>query len=149
MVATIYRPISLYAIIGIIGEEGVVLKPVLWVGTSRDDLKRFPDPAQDTVGYALYLAQLGAKHPDTKPLKGFGGAGVLEVVTDFDGDTFRTIYTVRYEEAIYVLHAFQKKATRGRATPPREIDLVRRRLARAETAHRAHVQRQQQPGGRP
>ncbi|HEX5504190.1 MAG TPA: type II toxin-antitoxin system RelE/ParE family toxin [Thermomicrobiales bacterium] len=124
-------------------------KPVMWVGTSRDDLKRFPDSAQDSIGYALYLAQLGAKHPDAKPLKGFGGAGVLEVVTDFDGDSFRTVYTARYEEAIYVLHAFQKKSTRGRATPPGEIALVRRRLVRAEAAHRAYVQRLQQSGDRP
>lgn len=86
-------------------------------------------------GYALYLAQTGGKHPDAKPLKGFTGAGVLEVVEDFDGDTYRTVYTVRLSDAVYVLHAFQKKSKRGAATPRREIDLIWARLRQAQAIH--------------
>ena len=84
------------------------------------------------MGYALYVAQRGGKHRDAKPLKGFGGAGVVEIVTDFDGDTFRTVYTVRLAGAVYVLHVFQKKAKQGRGTPKKEIDLVEKRLREAE-----------------
>lgn len=80
------------------------------------------------AGYALYAAQHGDKHPDAKPLKGFGDAGVLEVVTRHDGDTFRAVYTVRFARVIYVLHAFQKKAKRGIATPWKELELIRTRL---------------------
>jgi len=88
------------------------------------------------VGYALYLAQNGNKHPKAKPLSGFGGAGVLEVVDDFDGDTYRAVYTVRFAESIYVLHTFQKKSRSGIATPPQEIATVRARLKTVEMLHR-------------
>jgi phage-related protein len=84
------------------------------------------------VGFALYRAQLGKKHPDAKPLKGFKGASVVEVVEDFDGDTYRTVYTVQFEEILYVLHAFQKKSKRGIATPKQDIDLIESRLKRAQ-----------------
>jgi phage-related protein len=84
------------------------------------------------MGYALYVAQQGGKHRDAKPLKGFGGAGVVEIVTDFDGDTFRTVYTVRLHGAVYVLHVFQKKSKTGRATPKLEMDAIERRLREAE-----------------
>lgn len=84
------------------------------------------------MGYALYLGQTGDKHLGSKPLKGFGGAGVLEVIDDFDGNTYRTIYTVRFAGAVYVLHAFQKKSKRAGKTPKREIEAVRRRLRRAQ-----------------
>ena len=87
------------------------------------------------MGYALHLAQNGLKHPQAKPLKGFGGAGVLEVVEDQAGDTYRAIYTVRYAGAVYGLHAFQKKSKRGSQTPKRELDLVKARLRRAEADH--------------
>ena len=90
-----------------------MLKPVEWVGSSKADLKRFPDPVQDRMGFAIYQAQTGFRHRDVKPLRGFG-SGVLEVVSRHDGDTFRAIYTVRFETAVYVLHAFQKKAKEGR-----------------------------------
>ncbi len=83
------------------------------------------------MGYALYRAQLGETPASAKPLRGFGGASVLEIVRDHDGDTYRAVYTVRFETAVYVLHVFQKKSTRGIATPKREIDLIRARLARA------------------
>jgi phage-related protein len=115
---------------GVAAEPG--LKPLIWVGSSRDDLRSFPDPVQDHVGYALYVAQRGGKHIDAKVLRGFAGAGVVEVVSDFRGDAFRAVYTLRYQGAIYVLHAFQKKSKSGRETPQREIELIRRRLAQAE-----------------
>src|SRR6476660_5184623 len=73
-----------------------LLKPVIWVGSSRKDLRSFPEPVQDHMGYALYVAQRGGKHRDTKTLSGFGGAGVVEVIKDFRGDTFRTVHTLRY-----------------------------------------------------
>lgn len=107
------------------------LKPLEWVGSSKDDLKSFPADVLDHMGFALYLAQAGDKHPDAKPLKGLG-ASVLEVVSRFDGDAFRAVYTVRFAEAIYVLHAFQKKSKAGIATPKHEIDLVKLRLKAAE-----------------
>jgi phage-related protein len=112
------------------------LKPVVWIGSSRRDLRSFPEPVQDHVGYALYVAQRGGKHRDTKTLRGFGGAGVVEVVTDYRGDTFRAVYTVRYADVVYVLHAFQKKSTAGRETSLRDIELVRRRLREAEQIKR-------------
>lgn len=107
------------------------LKPLIWVGSSKDDLKAFPADVLDHVGFALHLAQAGGKHPDTKPLNGLGG-GVLEVVSRFDGDTFRAVYTVRFTEVVYVLHAFQKKSKTGIATPKHEMDVVRSRLKAAE-----------------
>lgn len=93
------------------------------------------------MGYALYLAQMGDKHPDTKPLKGFGGAGVLEAIEDFAGDSYRVVYTVKLPDAVYVLHAFQKKAKRGIATPKRDLDTIRLRLRRAQ--HHAAPQKGQ------
>jgi phage-related protein len=84
------------------------------------------------MGYALYLAQIGKKHESVKLLKGFGGASVLELVDDHDGDTYRAVYTVRFAAAVYVLHAFQKKSKKGRETPKSDIDIVRRRLRTAE-----------------
>jgi phage-related protein len=107
-------------------------KPLRWVGSSLHDLRQFPEDVKDTMGYALHLAQTGAKHPRAKPLKGFGGAGVLEVVEDHAGDTYRAVYTVRFTLAVYVLHAFQKKSKSGIRTPRKELDLVRDRMKRAE-----------------
>jgi len=112
--------------------EEPFLKPVVWVGSSRKDLRAFPEPVQDHMGYALYVAQRGGKHHDTKTLRGFGGAGVVEVVKDFRGDTFRAVYTLRYVGAVYVLHAFQKKSKTGHETPRRDIELVKQRLREAE-----------------
>lgn len=111
-------------------------KPLFWIGSSRKDLKTFPDEVQDVMGRALLDAQFGDKHPDAKPLHGFGGAGVLEVVDNFAGDAYRTVYTVNFEHAVYVLHAFQKKARRGIRTPKHEIDLVRTRFRTAEEHYR-------------
>ncbi len=84
------------------------------------------------MGYALYAAQNGEMDPSAKPMKGFGGASVLEIVTPFFGDTWRAIYTVRFQDVIYVLHAFQKKSKSGGATPQKELDLIRQRLLAAE-----------------
>ena len=108
------------------------VKPVAWVGSSYKDFRAFPDSVQDAMGYALYWAQTGDLHHSAKPLKGFGGASVIEIVEDYSADTYRAIYTVRFSGVVYVLHAFQKKAKRGRKTPDQEIDLVRRRLRTAE-----------------
>jgi len=102
-------------------------KPVVWLGDTLRWLKTFPSGVQDEVGYALYLAQRGEKHVSAKPLKGLG-AGVLEIVSDHRGDTFRAVYTVRVGERVFVLHAFQKKSKRGIATPQADIDLIKRRL---------------------
>lgn len=110
------------------------MRDLVWVGSSREDLKAFPVSVQQTMGYALYLAQCGEKHRDAKPLKGFGRAGVLEAVVDFDGDTYRTMYTVRLKDAVYVLHAFQKKSRQGSAMSRHEMELIVRRLQWAEEA---------------
>jgi phage-related protein len=102
-------------------------KPLDFIGSSREDLRRFPKEVRIVIGTALNTAQLGGKHPSAKPLKGFGGAGVLEIVDDFDGETYRAVYTVKFADIVYVLHAFQKKSRKGIETPKAEIDLVRRR----------------------
>jgi phage-related protein len=106
-------------------------KPLRWVGGSKEDLSEFPKEVRWKVGGALWRAQTGGKAPYAKPLKGYGDAGVLEVVDDFDGATFRAVYTVRFAKAVYVLHAFQKKSKHGIATPKAELDLIDRRLKRA------------------
>jgi phage-related protein len=110
-------------------------KPLVWIAGSLDDLKEFPPEVRSSMGYALYVAQCSRKHARARPLKGFGGAGVLEVVQNFDGNAYRAVYTVRFAERVYVLHAFQKKSKRGIATPRAEIDLVKARLGRAEAVH--------------
>ncbi len=112
--------------------EARSLKPVIWVGSSRKDLREFPDPVRDHIGYALYVAQCGGKHRDAKVLTGFGGAGVVEIVKDYRGDTFRAVYTLRYAGAVYVLHAFQKKSKTGRETPRRDMELIKQRMREAE-----------------
>jgi phage-related protein len=101
-------------------------------GSSRDDIRSFPDEVRAVMGEALYRAQQGDEHPAAKALKGFGGRGVLEIVDDYRGDTYRAIYIIKFARAVYVLHVFQKKARRGAATPRHEIELVRSRLKRAE-----------------
>jgi phage-related protein len=111
-------------------------KELCWIASTRDDLRGFPETVRQVIGYALYLAQNGHKHPDAKPLRGFGGAGVLEMVEDHDGDTYRAVYTVRFKDAVYVLHAFQKKSKKGIATPRADIDLIKERL-KAATQHYA------------
>jgi phage-related protein len=114
-------------------------RPIVWVGSSRKDLRVSPATVRRDVGYALYAAQQGETDPAAKPLRGFGGGSVLEIVADHRGDTWRAVYTVRYEEAVYVLHAFQKKSKRGIATTKRDIDLIHQRLAEAERIHRQRL----------
>jgi phage-related protein len=114
-------------------------KQIVWVGSSRRDLREFPSTVRRSFGVALFAAQLGETPPDAKPLKGFGAAGMLELIEDHRGDTYRAVYTVRFATAIYVLHAFQKKSKRGIATPRREIGLIRERLKWAERLHTAKV----------
>lgn len=110
----------------------VELKPVRWIASTLGDLKEFPVAVRKIVGFAIDQAQRGSKHPKAKPLKGFGGASVLEIVDDFDGDTYRAIYTVRFRGVVYVLHVFQKKSKSGIATPKHEIDLLKQRFKLAE-----------------
>lgn len=106
-------------------------RPLDWVGSSKRDFLAFPEPVKDEMGNALGLAQFGGKHPIAKPWKG-QGAGVFEVVEDHDGNIYRAVYTVRFREIVYVLHAFQKKSPKGIRTARTDIDLVARRLKAAQ-----------------
>jgi phage-related protein len=119
-------------------------KPVHWIGSSRHDLKEFPESVRRVFGQALFDAQHGRKHPDAKPLKGFGGAGVLEVVEDDNGNTYRAVYTVKFAGIVYVLHAFQKKSKAGTKTPPQEIAKIRSRLKDAEKLYAEWKEQQEQ-----
>ena len=123
------------------------IKPVVWIGSSRSDLASFPEDVKDAIGYALYIAQRGGKHTDAKPLKGFSGAGILEIVEDHRGDTYRAVYTVRLGGRIYVLHAFQKKSKAGMTTPKPEIELIKSRLKRADEEHARWVEAQKERKG--
>jgi len=109
--------------------------PLEFVGSAEDDLFVFPSTVKRVIGFAIRIAQKGGKHPDAKPLKGFKGAGVLEVISDFDGNTFRAVYTVKLKGVVYVLHAFQKKSKKGIKTPKAEIDKVKARLKDAEALY--------------
>jgi phage-related protein len=111
-------------------------RPVVWVGLSRRDLREFPREVRRDIGRALYAAQDGETDPAAKPMRGFGGGSIVEIIANHRGDTWRAVYTVRFEEAIYVLHAFQKKSKRGIATTKRDIELIWQRLAEAERLHR-------------
>jgi phage-related protein len=122
---------------GIIAMDDDEPKPLFWIATARRDLKRFSVDVRNVFGYALWQAQNGGKHPDAKPLKGFGGAGVLEVLAQEQGNAFRVVYSVRFAGAVYVLHAFQKKSKRGIQTPQEELELVRSRLKIAEEHYEA------------
>ncbi|WP_155263469.1 type II toxin-antitoxin system RelE/ParE family toxin [Sphingomonas segetis] len=110
-------------------------KELIWVGSSKEDLSAFPDDVKLVMGFALRVAQQGGKHLSAKPLKGYKGAGVLEIVDDFDGDTYRAVYTVRFEGAVYALDAFQKKSKKGIATSKADLDRIQARLKRAEQMH--------------
>lgn len=113
-------------------------RPLVFLGSSRKDLCEFPEDVRRVVGHAPRIAQGGGKHPDAKPLTGdkdFAGAGVLEILEDWQGDTYRAVYTVRFRERVYLLHAFQKKSKQGISTPQHDIDLIKSRLRDAETLH--------------
>jgi phage-related protein len=120
------------------------VKPLFWIASSKDDLRSFPEDVQDMMGFALFQAQLGGKHIAAKPLKGFGGAGVLEIVEDYEGSTFRGVYTVKYAGAVYMLDAFQKKSKKGARTPQRDLDRLNKRLKAAEE-HNKKWQSSRQP----
>jgi phage-related protein len=111
------------------------VKEVVWIASSRRDMQAVPREVQRIFGVALWAAQTGVTPPIAKPLRGFGGAGVLELVDDGVGGAYRAVYTVRYATAVYVLHVFQKKSKRGAATPQQEMDLVKTRLKRAAELH--------------
>ena len=111
-------------------------KPVDWVGSSKRDFLAFPDAVKDEMGNALGVAQFGGKHPSAKPWKG-QGPGIFELVEDYDRNTYRAVYTVRFREVIYVLHAFQKKSPKGIKTARTDIDLVERRLRIAQQDYEA------------
>ena len=108
------------------------VKPLYWVGGSKKDLLALPETVMHVFGYALYLAQIGRKHDQAKPMKGFGSAGVLEIVEDWEGNTYSAVYMLRFVESVFVLHVFQKKSKRDVATPKRELDLIRERWKAAE-----------------
>lgn len=112
------------------------IKPLRWIASAKADLSAMSTEVRRTVGYALFAAQQGETHDDAKVLRGFGDAGVLEVIARHDGDTFRAVYTVRFGDAVYVLHVFQKKSKRGIATPKKELELIRKRLKLAEQDHK-------------
>ena len=120
-------------------------KPVEWIGSARSDLRKFPQDVRRVMGQAIDDAQLGTEHPAAKALKGFGGRSVLEIVDDFDGDSYRAVYSVKFAAAVYVLHAFQKKSKKGIATPRHEIDLIRARLKRAEEHYRTNYPKGAKP----
>jgi len=115
-------------------------KPCFFIGSSLKDLRRFPAKVKNRIGFALNEAQEGDEPAAAKALKGFSGRAVLELVDDFDGDTFRAVYTVRFAGMVYVLHAFQKKAKKGIATPQRDIELIKSRLRDAELHYRARIE---------
>jgi phage-related protein len=111
-------------------------KPLFWIGSARDDLVEFPEAVKDEIGIALSVAQFGGKHPKAKPWRG-EGPGVIEIVEDHRGDTYRAVYTVRFENAAYVLHAFQKKSPKGIKTAQSDVELVSRRLRAAREDYEA------------
>jgi phage-related protein len=107
------------------------IKPLKWVGSAKKDLLAMPDDVIDVFGFALHLAQAGQQHSQAKPLKGFGSAGVLEVIEDHYGNTYRAVYTVKLAGTVYVLHCFQKKSNQGIKTPQPDMNLIRERLKAA------------------
>ena len=122
-----------------IGPRGT--RPLLWVASSKRDYRTFPSAVQERLGFELFLAQSGQHPPSAKPMKGLGG-GVVELIEDFDGDTYRAIYTVRFNDAMYVLHAFKKKSKRRVGTPQSDIDLVDRRLKAVTADHADHLKQE-------
>lgn len=113
-------------------DDSKQLKPLIWIGSTRQTIQSFPLEVRKAIGFALYQAQEGGKYINAKPLKGFSGAGVLEVVEDYDGDAYRAVYTIKFAEVVYALHAFQKKSKRGIKTPKQEVDLIKQWLKKAE-----------------
>lgn len=126
-----------YSRTGIIKNEESDVKKLIWIGSSYEDLKEFPQPVRNAVGYALYFAQTGKKHPHTKVLSGMGNASVIEIKENDASGMYRLIYTVEIEEHVFVLHAFQKKSKSGIATPKKELELIKNRLKEAKALYQA------------
>jgi phage-related protein len=120
------------------------MKELVWIASTRHDMRALPKGVRRTFGVALWAVQVGETPPIAKPLKGFGGAGVLELIENDEGGTYRAVYAVRYVTAVYVLHVFQKKSKRGKATPQRDIDLIDKRLKRAAELHAAALKESRQ-----
>lgn len=118
--------------------EGRTLKRVDFIGSSREELRKFPEDVKQNIGYALFEAQRGQKPQVAKPLKGFSGAGVLEIVENFSSGTYRVVYTVRFQKVVYVLHCFQKKSKHGIKTPQQDINLIKQRLKMAEDDYKTN-----------
>lgn len=116
-------------------------RPLRWVRSSQKDYREFPPKVQDNFGFELFLAQTGQYPPSAKLLKGMG-SGIVELVDDFDGDTYRAVYTVRFESAVYVLHAFKKKSKRGIKTPQGDIELIKQRLKDAQADYAARTKQE-------
>ncbi|WP_202395989.1 type II toxin-antitoxin system RelE/ParE family toxin [Stappia sediminis] len=110
-------------------------KPVIWVGESQKTIRAFPEDVKREIGFA-HQSQEGGKAISATPMVGFGGAGVLEIVADYRTDTYRSVYTVKFGDIVYVLHAFQKKSKSGISTPKKELDLIKARLRKAENHYR-------------
>jgi phage-related protein len=123
------------------GKLPTPVRALFWVGSSQKDYRAFPPAVQDSFGFELFLAQTGQHPPSAKSLKGFGG-GAVELVDDFDGDTYRAVYTTRLGSAVYVLHAFKKKSKRGIKTPKSDVDLIRQRLKAAEADHALRMKKE-------
>ena len=119
-------------------EQGI--KEINFIGSSQRDIREFPEEVKDDIGYALFEVQKGGKPASAKPLKGFGGAGVLEIIENSDGDTYRAVYTVKFQKVVYVLHCFQKKSKHGIKTLQHDIDLIKQRLKIAEEDYKANYQ---------
>jgi phage-related protein len=113
-----------------------LLKALIWLGGSRRDFSAFPDEVKSEMGYGLFQAQCGGRHRKARTLRGAGDAGLVEIIDDHRGDTYRTVYTVRFAKAVYVLHAFQKKSKAGIATPKADLDLIEQRLREAARLHK-------------
>jgi phage-related protein len=119
---------------------GTGIKKIDFIGSSKKGIREFPEEVKEDIGYALFEVQKGGKPASAKPLKGFGGAGVLEIIENFEGDTYRAVYTVKFSNVVYVLHCFQKKSKHGIKTPQKEIALIKQRLKTAEEDYRANYQ---------
>lgn len=117
-------------------------KFIVWIGSSKKDLMSLSDVVIDEIGYALYFAQIGKQHKDTKVLKGFHGADVVEILADDQAGTYRAVYTVQFAEIVFVLHVFQKKSKRGIETPKQDIELIKNRLKLAEIMYKEKISKQ-------
>jgi phage-related protein len=124
-----------------LGEQIMKLKPIIWVASTKSDLISLPDGVQDEIGHALYQAQKGEKSDKAKPFKGFGNAAVLEIVENNIGGTYRAVYTVKFKEAVAVLHVFQKKSKQGIETSKQDVDLIKSRFKLAEQKYNAWLER--------